>query len=310
MTMISVITPILNEKNNLNELITRIANTLKKTEEVFEILIVDDGSSDGSKAKFEEIKKNFIDCNIKYISHENTEGHQKALLTGIKLSKGEYVCTIDGDLQDPPELILEMLKYLKENKDVHLINTVRKKRLGEPIWKILFINLFYSLYNLINKNKIIPNSGDFRICRKKVYEKLFNVYNNEIIFFRININNLGFKTHQIYYNQQKRKMEKAKGNFLWLLDFAIDAFLCSDKKNCKKIFIFHFLIPNFLLANLLLIVSFLQINFDLKLILALCLVGFIVCISFWSVILVLLIINNSLELNKVAKIKEIISESS
>ena len=57
MTMISVITPILNEKNNLNELITRIANTLKKTEEVFEILIVDDGSSDGSKAKFEEIKK-------------------------------------------------------------------------------------------------------------------------------------------------------------------------------------------------------------------------------------------------------------
>lgn len=307
--MISVITPILNEKKNLNELITRIVTTLKKTEEDFEILIVDDGSSDGSRTKFEEIKKNYTGCNLKYISHENTEGHQIALLTGIKLSKGEYICTIDGDLQDPPELILDMVKYLKENKDVHLINTIRKKRLGEPIWKILFINLFYSLYNLINKNKIIPNSGDFRICRKEVYEKLFNIYNNEIVFLRININNLGFKTHQIYYDQQKRKLEKAKGNFLWLLDFAIDAFLCSDKKIVKKIFIFHFLIPNFLLVSLLIIVSFLQFNFNSKVILALCLIGFIVCISFWSVLLVLLIINNSSESNKVVKIKEIISES-
>ena len=139
MQKVSTVIPVRNEEGNIIKLSQKIFNSLKKYNN--ELIFVDDGSNDSTKKKIINMKKKY-GKKIKGIFFDKNYGHQAAVLAGLKSANGDYVFTIDGDLQDPPKYMGPIINFMiKNNFDV--VNTVRNKRPGETFLRINFIKLLY-----------------------------------------------------------------------------------------------------------------------------------------------------------------------
>ncbi len=219
--MINIIVPVMNEISNLDKLLERLAFTVKEYGK-FEIIFVDDGSTDGTREKLEEISKkyNFV----KVIFFTKNFGHQMALLAGMEYSKGEIIITIDGDLQDPPELIHDLIRIYKDGYKI--VNTYRNKREGEKLWRIILIKLFYFFTDLMNLG-IINNSGDFRLMHRTALNELIS-YPYKKFFIRALIAKIRFKQFNLQYNRKPRSSGQAKGGFIWLIKFGIDCLIAAN----------------------------------------------------------------------------------
>ena len=144
----SIIAPIYNELENIPELYRRVSEVMDSTGEPWELILVDDGSMDGSTETIRTLAKE-DDC-VRPVIFARNFGHQIAITAGWDYSRGDAVVIIDADLQDPPELILEMAKKWKEGYEV--VYAVRKEREGESLFKIWTASLFYRLIYLITDN--------------------------------------------------------------------------------------------------------------------------------------------------------------
>lgn len=164
----SIIAPIYNEIDNLPELHRRVKEVMDSAGEPWELILVDDGSTDGSTEKIRELAE--ADKTVRPIIFARNFGHQVAITAGWDYARGDAVIIIDADLQDPPEVILELAKKWKEGYEV--VYAVRAEREGESWFKKFTAAAFYRLIYSITDVKIPVDTGDFRLMDRKVVNVL------------------------------------------------------------------------------------------------------------------------------------------
>jgi len=164
----SVVVPIFNEAESLPELYKRVKKVMGGRGEAWELILVDDGSTDGSTEAIRRLARQ--DRHVRPVIFARNFGHQIAITAGWDYAQGDAVVTIDGDLQDPPEAIPELVRKWREGYEV--VYAVRSEREGEGWFKKLTAALFYRLIYLITDVRIPVDSGDFRLMDRKVVDVL------------------------------------------------------------------------------------------------------------------------------------------
>ena len=214
----SVIAPIFNEKENLPELYRRVKEVMDQTREPWELILVDDGSSDESSDMIRALAKE--DKRVRPVIFARNFGHQVAVTAGLDYSRGEAVVIIDSDLQDPPELILDMAKKWREGYEV--VFAVRAEREGESWFKLWTASLFYRLIYRITDVKIPLDTGDFRLMDRKVVN-VMNQMRERHRFLRGMSAWVGFKQIGVEYKRAARTAGETKYPFRKMLRLAINA---------------------------------------------------------------------------------------
>lgn len=217
MKKISIIVPCYNEEENINNFYEEIVKTLEKVKDnySYEIIFVNDGSSDATEANVKEIRK--TDSNIILISFSRNFGKEAAIYAGLNNATGDLVALIDADLQHPPKKILEMLEGINEGYDV--VATKRKNRKGEPVIKSTFSKLFYKMMRMFIP--IEKNVQDFRLMKKEVVDAILSLkeYNR---FSKGIFTWVGFNIKYIEIENIERKEGKTKWSFRKLFNYAIE----------------------------------------------------------------------------------------
>jgi len=214
----SVIAPIFNEAGNIPELYRRVKETLEQTGESWELLMIDDGSTDGSTDEIRQLASQ--DDHIRPIIFARNFGHQIAVTAGLDYSRGQAVVIIDSDLQDPPEVILEMIARWKEGFEV--VYAQRSEREGETWFKLLTANIFYRLIYRITDVKIPMDTGDFRLMDRKVVEVMKQMRERHR-FLRGMSSWVGFKQTGVTYKRAARFSGETKYPLKKMVKFASDA---------------------------------------------------------------------------------------
>ena len=227
-TDISVVIPIYNEQAILEELYGRLTSAVSSITSNYELIFVNDGSVDASLVLLKELS--IRDEKVKFISFSRNFGHQIAVTAGLDSSIGDAVVIIDGDLQDPPELIPELYSKYREGFDV--VYAKRISRHGETFFKKVTAKLFYRLLKRITSVDIPLDTGDFRLIDRKIVEclKLMPEQNK---FLRGQIAWLGFRQTFVGFNRDKRTAGKTGYPFWKMVSFAIDGITAFSDKPLK-----------------------------------------------------------------------------
>lgn len=217
---LSVVVPLYNEEKVLSETITRLMAVCKKHEASlnFEIIFIDDGSKDETFRILESAAKN--DERIVVLSFSRNFGHQLAVSAGIDYSRGDYIGIIDGDLQDPPELLFEMYQIAKGGVDV--VYGQRLARANESFFKLYTAKLFYRFFNLLVDVEIPRDTGDFRLITRRVADEVKRMPERDR-FLRGMIPWLGFKSYAFRYSRSGRFAGETKYPMRKMLRFALNA---------------------------------------------------------------------------------------
>lgn len=223
--ILSIIVPIHNEEQIIPELHKRLSEAAQKITSDYELIFVNDGSKDGSL--FELIKLTEKDTKAYYINFSRNFGHQIAVTAGVDYSTGNAVVIIDGDLQDPPELIPEM--YQKHKEGFEVVYAKRASREGESFFKKITAKLFYRTLKSLTSIDIPLDTGDFRLIDRKIVEVLKKMPEQNK-FLRGQIAWIGFNQTAVYFNRDKRKFGKSSYPLSKMLKFAMDGITSfSDK---------------------------------------------------------------------------------
>lgn len=214
----SVIAPIYNELENISELYRRVSEVMNSTGEPWELILVDDGSTDGSTEAIRALAKE-EEC-VRPVIFARNFGHQIAITAGWDYARGDAVIIIDADLQDPPELILEMARKWKEGYEV--VYAVRAEREGESWFKLWTASLFYRLIYRITDVKIPLDTGDFRLMDRKVVDVLKKMRERHR-FPRGMSAWVGFKQIGVEYKRAARKAGETKYPFRKMFRLALNA---------------------------------------------------------------------------------------
>jgi glycosyltransferase involved in cell wall biosynthesis len=214
----SIVAPIYNEKENLPELYRRVSEVMDSTGEPWELLLVDDGSTDGSADILHDLAKK--DERVRPVIFARNFGHQLAVTAGLDYSRGDAVVVIDADLQDPPELILEMSKKWREGYEV--VYAVRAEREGESWFKLWTASLFYRVIYRITDVKIPLDTGDFRLMDRRVVN-VMNQMRERHRFLRGMSAWVGFKQIGVEYKRAARTAGETKYPFRKMFRLAINA---------------------------------------------------------------------------------------
>ena len=217
-TTYSIIAPIYNELENIPELYRRVKEVMDSTKEPWELILVDDGSTDGSTEAIYELAKK--DKCVRPVIFARNFGHQIAITAGWDHARGEAVVIIDADLQDPPELILEMAKKWREGYEV--VYAVRAEREGESWFKFWTASLFYRLIYRITDVKIPLDTGDFRLMDRKVVDVLKQMPERHR-FPRGMSSWVGFRQIGVEYRRAARQAGETKYPFRKMFKLALNA---------------------------------------------------------------------------------------
>jgi dolichol-phosphate mannosyltransferase len=214
----SIIAPIFNEFDNIPELHRRISEVMNSTGEPWELILVDDGSSDGSTDRIRAVAAQDA-AHVRPVIFARNFGHQIAVTAGLDYSRGRAVVIIDADLQDPPEVILELVKKWQEGYEV--VYAVRSEREGETWFKLATASLFYRLIYRITDVKIPLDTGDFRLLDRKIVN-VMNQMREKHRFLRGMSSWIGFKQIGVEYKRAARQAGVTKYPFRKMLKFAQD----------------------------------------------------------------------------------------
>lgn len=217
---LSVVVPLYNEEMVIDAMYTRLIQVLDGAKLEYEIIMVNDGSVDRTLTMAKEICRH--DSRVKLISFSRNFGHQIAITAGMDRAGGQAVVLIDADLQDPPEVILEMLAKWKEG--FHVVYGVRKKREGESFFKLFTAKLFYRLLRRLTSINIPVDTGDFRLMDRRVVEQLMKMRERDR-FVRGMVSWVGFRQTQVEYVREKRYAGETKYPIKKMLKFATDGIL-------------------------------------------------------------------------------------
>ena len=221
--LLSIVVPLFNEEEVFSELQLRLLELEKRISADYgiQIVLIDDGSSDSTWA----LIKSFADQNsfVKGVSLSRNFGHQRALFCGYKFADGDVVVSMDGDLQDPPDLVLEMLAEWKKGADI--VFAVRRDRHGETMFKRLSAFWFYRILNRFASISAPLDCGDFRLMSRSALEGLFTM-GDKIMYLRGMVGWIGFKTASVEFDRPKRFAGSTKFNLVKMMKFAIDGITC------------------------------------------------------------------------------------
>jgi dolichol-phosphate mannosyltransferase len=214
----SVVAPIYNEIDNLPELYRRVKQVMDSSGEPWELVLVDDGSTDGSTEKIRELGQ--ADKTVRPVIFARNFGHQVAITAGWDYARGDAIIIIDADLQDPPETILELAKKWKEGYEV--VYAVRAEREGESFFKKFTAAAFYRIIYSITDVKIPVDTGDFRLMDRKVVNVLKQMKERHR-FPRGMSAWVGFKQIGVEYKRAARVAGVTKYPFSKMLRLALNA---------------------------------------------------------------------------------------
>lgn len=229
MKKISIVIPMYNEHEIANMCYKRINEVIKQLNNYeYEIIFINDGSKDNTQLILEEIAKE--DKNVKILSFSRNFGHQAAVTAGIKYVTGDAIVIMDADLQDPPELIPDMLKLWEDGNEV--IYGKRKTRKGESLFKLMTAKMFYNTLNALSDVDIPKDIGDFRLVDRKVVDTINNLPEHNK-FLRGLFSWVGYKQYAYEYERQERKAGKTKYPLKKMLKLASDGIVSFSTKPLK-----------------------------------------------------------------------------
>ncbi|HEL2384176.1 TPA: glycosyltransferase family 2 protein [Streptococcus suis] len=220
--MISVIVPCFNEEEAIPYFYEAMEKVRKEMGEQFEYIFVNDGSKDGTLKVLRQLSGQ--DQAVRYLSFSRNFGKEAALYAGLQAAKGDLVTVMDVDLQDPPEMLIEMKAMLEDNADLDCVGTRRVSRDGEPPIRSFFAKLFYKLMNKISQVEVVDGARDFRLMRRHMVDAILSVseYNrfSKGIFAWV-----GFETEYLPYKNVERVAGQTSWSFWKLLSYSIEGII-------------------------------------------------------------------------------------
>lgn len=224
----SVVVPVYNEEEVVRECYERLTSVMTAQCQEYELIFVDDGSRDGTLEILSDLSEN--DSSLKILSFSRNFGHQAAISAGMDYSQGKAVIIIDADLQDPPEVIPEMIKKWKEGYDV--VYGKRQKRKGESHFKKITAKIFYRFLATQTDLDIPVDTGDFRLIDRKVCDVLSSLTEKNR-YVRGLVSFAGFRQTGVSYVRDERFAGETKYPLKKMLKFAMDATTSFSKKPLK-----------------------------------------------------------------------------
>lgn len=214
---ISVIVPVFNEESNLSVLHEKLVNVVTAISNSYEIIFINDGSKDNSLQVIKSLAQQYPQ--IKYIDFSKNFGHQLAVFAGLEHSTGNAIVIIDADLQDPPELIVDLYNKLQQGFDV--VYAQREQRVGETWHKLLTAKLFYRFINRLSDVAIPLDTGDYRIITKKIKDIIVAMPEHNK-FLRGQIAWTGFNQTSVLYKRNERYSGTTNYSYSKMFSFAFD----------------------------------------------------------------------------------------
>lgn len=217
--LLSVIVPCYNEDATVGEFHRRSIAVLEQVKDIsFELIYADDGSRDQTPEQLRQLQAG--DPRVRVVSLSRNFGHQIAVTAGLEHSSGDAVVIIDADLQDPPEVIPEMIARWRDGYQV--VYGLRAKRAGETTFKIWTAKLFYRLINRLSEVEIPLDVGDFRLIDRQVVDVLLEMPERDR-FLRGMISWVGFRQVAVIYDRAARHAGQTKYPLIKMLRFAVDS---------------------------------------------------------------------------------------
>lgn len=224
----SIVVPVYNEEPVAKESYKRLKQVMDSTQEEYELIFVNDGSRDKTEEIISEICKQ--DKNVRLINFSRNFGHQTAITAGMDYSSGQAVVVIDADLQDPPEVILDMIAKWKEGYDV--VYGQRLKRKGETFFKKVTAKMFYRLLAAMTSVDIPVDTGDFRLIDRKVCDVMSSLTEKNR-YVRGLVSWVGFRQTAVTYVRDERFAGETKYPLKKMLKFAMDGITTFSYKPLK-----------------------------------------------------------------------------
>ncbi len=218
---ISLIIPCYNEEQTIRILYKSLVDVAQEMSIYeFQFLFVDDGSCDDTLNILEELSLN--DNRVKYISFSRNFGKESAMYSGLCNVDGDYIAIMDADMQDPPSLLPQMMKYIEEGYDS--VATRRADRENEPIIRSFFAKMFYKIINKISDVDIVDGARDFRLMKRDMVNAIiamdeYNRFSKGIFGW------IGFKTYWLPYKNVERVGGETKWNFWKLFKYSLDGII-------------------------------------------------------------------------------------
>jgi glycosyltransferase involved in cell wall biosynthesis len=218
--LLSVVVPCYNEEEVLHQTHTRLSEVLRTIDMDYEIIYVNDGSRDRTLTLLRELQAEVN--SVRVLSFSRNFGHQLAVTAGIDAASGDAVVLIDADLQDPPELIPEMVAKWRDGN--HVVYGVRTSRPGESHFKLVTAKLFYRMINVISDVPIPLDTGDFRLMDRRVVNALMQMPERDR-FIRGMVSWVGFKQYALPYSRSERVAGESKYPLRKMVLFAVDGMI-------------------------------------------------------------------------------------
>ena len=218
---ISIIVSVYNEEEVLFEFYRETIKVLLLIENPYEIIFVNDGSTDGSRSTLFKLSRD--DENVKVIHFSRNFGHEAAMIAGIDYASGDYIVCMDSDLQHPPTLLPEIIRKFDSGFDI--INMVRTENKSAGILKNITSAGFYKVINKVSDMKLVSNASDFFGISKRVADILRNNYREKTRFLRGYVQNVGFNTTNIEYEARKRYAGESKYSIKKLFRFSMNTIM-------------------------------------------------------------------------------------
>ncbi|MGG0387719.1 glycosyltransferase family 2 protein [Priestia megaterium] len=224
----SIVVPVYNEEEVIHETYRRLTEVMRSTKEAYELLFVNDGSKDRTAEIIKEYSEQ--DPAVVLLDFARNFGHQIAITAGMDYARGEAVVVIDADLQDPPELILEMIEKWKQGFDV--VYAKRTKRKGETYFKKQTAAMFYRFLRAMTDIDIPLDTGDFRLLDRKVCNQM-NSIQEKNRFVRGLVSWVGFKQIAVEYERDERLAGESKYPLKKMLKLSMDGITSFSYKPLK-----------------------------------------------------------------------------
>ena len=217
---ISVVIPCFNEEDSIPFFYSEMERIQIEMKKKFEYIFINDGSTDNTLSVLRRL--NASNPNVHYLSFSRNFGKEAALYAGLQRATGDYVTVMDADLQDPPELLIEM--YAKIQEDYDVVGTRRADRKGQPPIRSLFAKAFYWLINKVSDTEMVDGARDFRLMTRQVVDAILEL--KEVNRFSKGLFSwVGFDVAYVSYENRERVAGETSWSFWKLLNYSLDGFI-------------------------------------------------------------------------------------